>query len=271
MTIPERIGREFDNLFIGFYENYCYLKDDFQSFHEEIRSFIRAELGKRRERILQSRSVLKALGVPIIKKESTPETFSVPKPKLRRKIQLSCETTHGFEPEPTLSEEVYEDILKIIDDVGKNFERMPSVYSAKHEEDLRDHILMVLDPNFQLGSATGETFNKSGKTDIQLRYDSSVVFIAECKFWDGIKAFFAGIDQLLGYLTWRDSKTAFIAFVGAVSISKVIDTVKEKIQEHPNYISDRGQSSENRLNYNFSLPSDENKEIQISIQFYHLP
>lgn len=90
---------------------------------------------------------------------------------------------------------------------------MPSIYKDKGEEDLRDHIIMTLDPNFEYGSVTGETFNKTGKTDIQLRHDSSVVFIAECKFWTGEKGFLRTIDQLLNYLTWRDTKTSVIMFV----------------------------------------------------------
>jgi hypothetical protein len=65
---------------------------------------------------------------------------------------------------------------------------MPSTYKNKGEEELRDHILLLLEPNFE-GSATGETFNKSGKTDILLRYDGKNVFIGECKFWKGVRLF----------------------------------------------------------------------------------
>lgn len=90
---------------------------------------------------------------------------------------------------------------------------MQSVYKDKGGEDLKDHVLLTLDPNFEFGSASGETFNKSGKTDIQLRYDSSVVFIAECKFWIGEKNYLATIDQLLGYLTLRDTKAPVVIFV----------------------------------------------------------
>ena len=39
------------------------------------------------------------------------------------------------------------------------------------------------------GQATGETFNAAGKTDILLRIDGKNVFIGECKFWKGPKAF----------------------------------------------------------------------------------
>lgn len=76
---------------------------------------------------------------------------------------------------------------------------------------LRDHFLLQLNGHYE-GGATGETFNASGKTDILIRAENRNVFIAECKFWRGKKAFDEAIDQLLGYLTWRDSKCALIVF-----------------------------------------------------------
>jgi hypothetical protein len=62
------------------------------------------------------------------------------------------------------------------------------------------------------GQATGETFNFQGKTDILIRVDEKNVFIAECKFWKGEKVFIGTIDQLLSYLSWRDTKAAVIVF-----------------------------------------------------------
>lgn len=170
-----------------------------------------------------------------------------------------------------MDSENYYRILKIIQDVGKNFERMPSVYSDKQEEDLRDHILMNLDPNFELGSASGETFNKTGRTDIQLRYQSSVVFIAECKFWAGKKSLFKAIDQLLGYLTWRDSKTALIFFVRNKEISNLLQTIRNETQNHSNFIKVDSKTDVNWINYIFCLPNDTNKEIKIAIQIFHIP
>jgi len=90
-------------------------------------------------------------------------------------------------------------------------ERHASIHKGKDEEALRDFLIMVLFPHFQ--SVTGETFNKSGKTDILIRHEGHIVFVAECKFWSGIKELHKAIDQLLKYLTWRDSKTALICFV----------------------------------------------------------
>ncbi len=108
-----------------------------------------------------------------------------------------------------LDETIYQEILKTIHETGKVFERLPSTYAGKDEESLRDHLILQLEPRFEY-SSTGETFNKSGKTDILIRHQKSNIFVAECKFWGGAKKHFETIDQILSYLTWRDSKTAWI-------------------------------------------------------------
>lgn len=40
-----------------------------------------------------------------------------------------------------------------------------------------------------MNEAQGETFNKSGKTDILISEESRSAFIAECKIWRGQKKF----------------------------------------------------------------------------------
>jgi hypothetical protein len=222
---------------------------------------------------LAKNNFLASFDVPLKSNESVPKTFSIPAPKLRDKITVSKPTSPSstFIPEPTLDYNNYLKILKLVDDVGKNFERMPSIYKSKEEEDLRDHILMVLDPNFEYGSATGETFNKKGKTDILLRYDSSVVFVAECKFWAGENVFHKTIDQLLGYLTWRDSKTAVIIFVRNKEIIPVLQKIGEEIPLHPCHVISRNSRADNWFEHTFHLPLDRNKEIALSTLVFHLP
>jgi hypothetical protein len=86
---------------------------------------------------------------------------------------------------------MYEDILTIIYNFGKSMERKPSTYSKKNEEDLRDQFLLLLETRYDSTTASGETFNKEGKTDIILKYapDGSNLFVAECKFWHGSSEF----------------------------------------------------------------------------------
>ncbi len=102
------------------------------------------------------------------------------------------------------------------------------------EERIRDLLLMFLNAVFE-GAAAGEVFNASGKTDILIRAEDRNVFIAECKIWAGPAKFREAIDQLLGYLTWRDTKAALILFIRAGKTSEVIAKAIAEIEGHPNF------------------------------------
>ena len=129
---------------------------------------------------------------------------------------------------------------------------------------------MILDPNFELGSAGGETFNKMGKTDIQLRYDSSEKFIAECKFWSGEKNYLQTIDQLLSYLTWRDTKSSVIVFVKQKDFTSILKKAEDVTSTHSNYLGFVDMTDENWFNFRFHINGDRNREVKLAAQFYHL-
>lgn len=226
-----------------------------------------------KQEIKKKREFVEAIGIPVRNKKDTSATFSIPSPKIREKIKIACPVVKDstYKPEPTLDWTNYQRILTLINDVGKNFERLPSVSGGKQEEDLRDHILLTIDPNFEMGSASGETFNKTGKTDIQIRYDSSVIFIAECKFWTGEKNYLKTIDQLLNYLTWRDSKTAVVIFSKKKDFTNVLSKIREVTPKHPNFLKEKDQQSETWFNYKFHINGDRNREIDLAILAFNIP
>ena len=240
-------------------------------FNNSLESYIRAIFTDRKSQLVKRRNQYASLAMPIKKRENVSSTFSVPAPQVKKKISVKpVQSATDYSPVPTLNHETYIDILKIINDMGKEFERKPSVYRSKGEEDLRDHFLMMLEPNFE-GSATGETFNKSGKTDILLRYQGTNVFVGECKFWTGAKGFLKTIDQLLAYLTWRDSKTAVIMFVNNKDFTSVVSTAKESIRNHPNFIKFNNDFDESWSDFTFHINDDVNKEIKLALMLYHTP
>ena len=221
---------------------------------------------------MRNNNVLASLGVPIKKQNHLPETFAIPTPKIAKPIIIEkpVVTDASYKAEPTLDYNTYRHILKLVFDVGQQIERMPSTYSDKTEENLRDHFLLFLEPNFK-GSATGETFNKSGKTDILLRYDGRNVFIAECKFWAGAKLLLDTITQLLGYLTWRDSKAAVIIFVKNKDFSSVINQIDAIAASHPNYLGFVQKQQESWIDYRFHIDGDKNREVKLAIILFHFP
>lgn len=269
---PETIKQQRDDITRSIRQQYSSLVSEVDSYNNSLPSFVQLHLRNRKQHLLNKRNLLSALGVPIRKRSDFPGTFAIPTSQTQKKIQISQPnvTEKGYAPEPTLDLAVYHDILQVIHDMGKQFERMPSTYSQKGEEDLRDHLLLLLEPRFK-GSATGETFNKAGKTDILVRYENSNVFIAECKFWGGSRLYLGTITQLLSYLTWRDSKAAVILFVKNKDFSAVLKTIEADTSKHQNYLGFIDKRDETWFNYRFHTNNDKNREVKVAILLFHIP
>ena len=248
------------------------VKNEVTSFNKSLRSGAQRAFRTRKEQLLKRNDLMSSLGVPIKKRENLPQTFAVPTPATRKKLSVAkpVVTEKGYRPEPTLEDSAYREILRYLHDWGKQFERMPSTYSGKSEEDLRDMFLAFIEPHFE-GTATGETFNKSGKTDILLRFEGKNVFVAECKRWRGQQSYLDAISQLLRYLTWRDSKAAVMIFIKNKDISSVLQTIEQATSEHPNYLGLVNKQDESWLNYRFHLVGDPNREVKLAILMFHYP
>lgn len=269
---PERIKQEANHIVNNILSQNQNLTNDLNKFNFSIKAFSSQAFDARKEALLKKNDLIEALGVPIKKAGNTPETFSIPA-KRTRPIKVKSKPTvteKGYKPEPSLDDSIYQQILRIIYDVGKQFERLPSTYAGKEEEHLRDHILLILEPNFE-GSATGETFNKRGKTDILLRYEGSNVFIAELKYWRGEKAYIDTISQLLKYLTWRDSKAAIVIFVKNKELSTVLENVRNSTSKHENYLGYVSEQEEGWYNFRFHIYGDKNREVKLAVLMFHIP
>lgn len=173
---------------------------------------VRSMVEERRQRLIFDRERAGNLGYPIRRREGAPETYRLP---IKRKKAVSLPEPSrrpaGWEPDPTMAMEVYEDVLRIVADMVDVIGRSPETFQSLDEEALRGHFLVQLNGQFE-GGASGETFNGQGKTDILLRVRGKVVFVGECKFWSGPKSLSGAIDQVLSYLSWHDTKAAVIVF-----------------------------------------------------------
>jgi hypothetical protein len=269
---PEEVKRRADETIGNIARQASNVHAEVDAFNSRIRIEAQHAFQARKQRYLKTNNFLASLGVPIKKRDGYSSTFTIPSPRITRSVNINRPRVNevGYKPDPSLDESTYNDILQVIHAVGRQFERMPSTYSGKHEEDLRDHFLLFLEPRFE-GSSTGETFNKSGKTDILLRYEGSNAFIAECKFWKGSKAYLETISQLLGYLTWRDSKSAVILFVRNKDFSSVIAQVESHTPTHPNYLGFVRKVDSTWLDFRFHINDDQNREVKLAVLLFHLP
>jgi hypothetical protein len=238
-------------------------------FNQFLPGFVRKEIQSRREKLLKDRGLAESLGFPMKRREGLPQTVSV---SIARKIpvRLPSATTQPFKPEPALEMDNYEQILASISNMALVLERSPQAFVGMKEEDLRTHFLVALNGQYE-GKATGETFNFEGKTDILIRVEGRNIFIAECKFWKGPEALKETIDQLLGYTSWRDTKTAILLFNRNKDLSAVLAKLPAAMTQHSNFERQLDYANETGFRFMFRQKNDTNRRVLITVLVFDIP
>jgi hypothetical protein len=210
------------------------------------------------------------MSLPIVLREERPRSFTLP--PVRRRQTAATELADAAPPVPHGPQlgELYEEILRNIRAIGKAFERAPATYSAKGEEELRDHLLAILNTNFE-GAVHAESFNVSGKTDLLIRVSGIPLFVGECKWWSGPSAMNDAVDQLLGYTTWRDSRLALVIFVPNIGFHDVIESGRDVLAERSEFASWLPLDHAGELRCAIRWPDDPGREAVLTTMFFHLP
>jgi hypothetical protein len=245
-----------------------WLRTNAQELEVNLKRIAKAAVETRKQRILADRNLVANLPFKIKARSDAPKTYVAP--VTRKNVIKRPATSVPFKPEPAMDLAIYDEILDIMHSMTLVMERSPNSFAKMGEEDIRQQFLVQLNGRFE-GAATGETFNYEGKTDILVRVDGKNIFIAECKFWGGPKAYLETIDQLLGYLSWRDTKTAVVIFNRNRDFSNVLKSILESTENHPHKKKGPEKLSETRFRYTFSNPVDANRELLLTVMAFDIP
>lgn len=268
-AVPDRLRADIERNIKSLADAVGYLKADVEKHNSSAPNIIREALERKRKLAQSAVGAVAALGIPI-KKRATEPTFTIPTKRRERPAKQPSVATGKFEPEPILDEKEYQHILGILKSMSLVIERSPTSFTHLDEEAIRDHFLIQLNGHYE-GSATGETFNAAGKTDILIRIENKNVFIAECKFWRGTKVFNEAIDQLLDYLTWRDSKCALLVFNRTKDSTAVRNKMHEIMEARPELRKTLAHQTEGDSRYVLVKESDPGREITVTTQLYDVP
>lgn len=162
-----------------------------------------------------------------------------------------------------LEEKSYLQIIDTLNELSIYAQRLPKSYIKLDEEDIRDQIVNALNLKLKTATATGETFNVKGKTDIIIIENKIIYFIAKCKIWKGSSLFKEAIEQLLSYVSEDIFYTSLIIF--NKNKGEIIDSAIKVLKTHPNYLN---QISQNR--FKFKHPRNEKYELEVSLIIFNL-
>ena len=241
---------------------------DVDSFNRGLPALARQVAQQRREKVIADVNLVASLGVPLRRREDAPQTYAVA--PVRRAVTRPATGRRTGRPEPALSAEIYEQIVGIVRGMATVLERSPKAFVGMREEDLRQHFLVQLNGQFE-GDATGETFNFEGDTDILVRRDGRNLFIAECKFWDGPARLTSTVNQILGYASWRDTKTAIFLFNRERALTTVLSKVSPTIRAHSNFVREIAYGDETEFRFVLHHRDDAERELTLTVLVFEVP
>lgn len=137
------------------------LRTSARSFNEQLESLVRQLVSERKQKLLAHAGVVAALGLPVKKRQGMATTYAVPVQRRKPRIERPHVAVSQFKPEPTLAQEEYDEILRIMKNMVRVMEQSPRAFEKMGEEDLRTHFLVQLNAQYER-QATGETFNFQG-------------------------------------------------------------------------------------------------------------
>lgn len=258
------VQRQFDQEFDNYKTMIDYINVETVSYNNSLTAVALRLLEKRKEKADSLSVISAALQIPLTASKNAPNTKPIPLKRSVRKCPVKP-TVYPVFTEPYISDGDYENINNIIWMCGMAMEKTARTYYINTEEELRDHLLATLNTHYE--TATGETFRKIGKTDIQIEFENRAAFIGECKIWHGERMFQNAIQQVISYSTWRDVKASVIIFNKE---NKLFQSVLSKIKSW----ADRNTLSYIQPQANFwkcKYPcQDMNLNIQVAILVFDL-
>lgn len=208
-SMKDYVQKKFEHEFESYKSMIDSVNNDVAAYNNQLTDYVMQLLNERKKKADSFSAISNALQIPLRVSDNAPNTTPIQLKRITRK-PLTKPETKAQPSEPYIKDSDYENINNIIFMCGTSMEKTARTYYNNQEEELRDILLAALNTHYE--SATGETFRKIGKTDIQIEFENKAAFIGECKIWGGERLFESAIQQVINYSTWHDAKVSVIIF-----------------------------------------------------------
>jgi hypothetical protein len=93
----------------------------------------------------------------------------------------------------------------------------------------------------------------------------------ECKFWNGPKSLVDAVDQVLSYLTWRDSKTAVLVFSRRKDFSRTVEEAQKTLHTHSQFRQVLACERQTSFRARMARRDDEDRRIDLTVMMFNIP
>lgn len=248
-----------------------FARQDIDSFNAGLQQEAKRIIETRRQFVERRDEQLASSKIPVRRPGAGDKTY-LADVLVRRPAPLLPQNRADDKPpklEPALPNQAFEHILGVLRLHCLQVEKNPRTYVRMGEEDRRNVILSALTTHYD--GFTAETDNQGGHTDILARQEGRNVFICECKFWTGSEGFSKAIDQLFGYVGWRDTKLAIVMFVREKGLTAIVKKARQTLAGHPQFVAWKDAAAETELRAEMSWPGDDERRADLNVFFVPTP
>ena len=100
--------------------------------------------------------------------------------------------------------------------------------------------------------------------------DEGNILVCECKIWAGQALYHSTINQLIGYLTWRNNFGVMITFVKKKNLTKILEEIPAITTSHPNYVNGFRKINDTHFVSHNHLAQDTHKNVELHHLLYNL-
>ncbi|WP_148083413.1 hypothetical protein [Micromonospora sp. Llam0] len=159
---------------------------------------------------------------------------------------------------------LFERVVAAMREIGHELEAFTGLTThLQREEHTRDVLIVCLKSAVPECVFTAETLHGQGKNDIHVRHNDRVVGVIELKNWSSEQNFKDGVDQLLSYLTYRDTRAAIVLLIRNERVSTVIAKTKQWLLEHTNCVDQDMPDGLWRSNFHYHATGDPAQPIKL--------
>lgn len=266
----EFITKEFNSKLSVYFNAIDNVNSDIENnYNSSLKEEIRKHLERRLKKAEDYLALREKLNIPLEINKNAPNTKPIRLKKVKKNKSMSLPKLKSTPAEYAISDDDYNNIKSIINLSCMSMEKTARTFCKLQEEELRDVILASLNTHY-LGTATGETFNKRGKTDIHIPFENKSAYIGECKIWTGKGAFSKAIAQLFSYMRWRDTKTSLIFFNKKnKDFPNILKTIEEVLSNEELCIR-KTKVTHNEWQCEFKKDIESEEIVKVNIVIYDL-
>lgn len=122
---PESVRKEVDRTVASINEHLGWLKKDAQGYNTGLEALATEAIERRKEKLLKDKSLVSGLGFKMKQRPGASETFAAPsvRRKIRHEAPKPTASRKPYNPEPTLTDEDYEHILEVLQNMVQVMEQ----------------------------------------------------------------------------------------------------------------------------------------------------